>query len=135
MTESLEFFSEASALADVRSRLRGFLSAAEIEEDEAERIVLAIDEACTNIIRHAHGGEAKPVKLTMERRAEKLVFVLIDQGGPCDPELIRGRSLREVRPGGLGVHIIREVFDAVDYTPSQTGTWLTLEKRIVSRNS
>jgi anti-sigma regulatory factor (Ser/Thr protein kinase) len=130
MTESVEFFSEASALADVRSRLRGFLSAAELGEDEAERIVLAIDEACTNIIRHAHGGEAKPVQLKMERRADRLVFVLIDQGGPCDPELIRGRSLREVRPGGLGVHIIREVFDVVDYTPMETGTRLTLEKRI-----
>jgi serine/threonine-protein kinase RsbW len=59
-----------------------------------------------------------------------LVFVLIDQGGPCNPELIRGRSLREVRPGGLGVHIIREVFDVVDYTPMESGTRLTLEKRI-----
>jgi anti-sigma regulatory factor (Ser/Thr protein kinase) len=130
MTESLEFFSEASALAEVRLRLRGFLSAVDLGEDEAGRIVLAIDEACTNIIRHAHGGEAKPVQLTMERCADRLVFVLIDQGGPCDPELIRGRSLREVRPGGLGVHIIREVFDVVDYLPTETGTRLTLEKRI-----
>lgn len=130
MTESLEFFSEASALAEVRLRLRGFLSAVDLGEDEAGRIVLAIDEACTNIIRHAHGGEAKPVRLTMERRSDRLVFVLIDQGGPCDPELIRGRSLREVRPGGLGVHIIREVFDVVDYLPTETGTRLTLEKRI-----
>jgi len=130
MTETLEFLSEASALAEVRSRLRGFLSAAELGEDEAGRLVLAIDEACTNIIRHAHGGEAKPVRLTMECRAGKLVFILIDQGGPCDPELIRGRSLREVRPGGLGVHIIREVFDVVDYAPMETGTRLTLEKRI-----
>lgn len=130
MTESLEFFSEASALAEVRLRLRGFLSAVDLGEDEAGRIVLAIDEACTNIIRHAHGGEAKPVRLTMERRSDRLVFVLIDQGGPCDPELIRGRSLREVRPGGLGVHIIREVFDVVDYSPTETGTRLTLEKRI-----
>ncbi|MFM8363853.1 MAG: ATP-binding protein [Verrucomicrobiota bacterium] len=130
MTESLEFFSEASALAEVRLRLRGFLSAVNLGEDEAGRIVLAIDEACTNIIRHAHGGEAKPVRLTMERRSDRLVFVLIDQGGPCDPELIRGRSLREVRPGGLGVHIIREVFDVVDYLPTETGTRLTLEKRI-----
>jgi serine/threonine-protein kinase RsbW len=44
--------------------------------------------------------------------------------------MIQGRSLGEVRPGGLGVHIIREVFDVVDYTPLETGTRLTLEKRI-----
>lgn len=130
MTEIVDFSGEAAALAGVRSRLRGFLSAVEMDEFEAGRIVLAIDEACTNIIRHAHGGEAKPVRLAMERRADRLVFVLIDQGGPCDPELIRGRVLREVRPGGLGVHIIREVFDLVDYSPMETGTRLTLEKRI-----
>jgi anti-sigma regulatory factor (Ser/Thr protein kinase) len=130
MTECFEFSGVASALADVRSRLRGFLSAVEIGETEAGRIVLAIDEACTNIIRHAHRGEAKPVRLLMERRADRLVFVLIDQGGPCDPELFRGRSLREVRPGGLGVHIIREVFDVVDYAAMDVGTRLTLEKRI-----
>lgn len=130
MTEVVEFSGEASALAGVRSRLRGFLSAVEMDEFEAGRIVLAIDEACTNIIRHAHGGEAKPVRLAMERRADRLVFVLVDRGGPCDPESIRGRSLREVRPGGLGVHIIREVFDLVDYTPMESGTRLTLEKRI-----
>ncbi len=130
MTEIVDFSGEAAALAGVRSRLRGFLSAVEMDEFEAGRIVLAIDEACTNIIRHAHGGEARPVRLAMERRADRLVFVLIDQGGPCDPELIRGRALREVRPGGLGVHIIREVFDLVDYSPMETGTRLTLEKRI-----
>ena len=110
--------------------MRGFLSAAEVGGTEAGRIVLAIDEACTNIIRHAHGGEAKPVRMTMERRADRLVFVLIDRGGPCDPGLIRGRPLREVKPGGLGVHIIREVFDVVDYAPAEAGTRLTLEKRI-----
>jgi anti-sigma regulatory factor (Ser/Thr protein kinase) len=128
--QSLTFRGEASALADVRARLREFLSAAGVGPSESGGIVLAIDEACTNIIRHAHRGESRPVHLSMERRADRVVFELCDNGTPCDASMIQGRSLGEVRPGGLGVHIIREVFDVVDYTPLETGTRLTLEKRI-----
>jgi anti-sigma regulatory factor (Ser/Thr protein kinase) len=130
MKESLTFAGEAAALALVRARLREFLSVVGFGEQEAERIVLAIDEACTNIIRHAHQGEVKPVWLGMERHTERVVFVLQDRGAPCDPDRIQGRSLEEVRPGGLGVHIIREVFDVVEYTPLEEGTQLRLEKRL-----
>lgn len=130
MRETMTFPGEASSLAAVRERLRGFLEDAGFGEEENARIVLAIDEACTNIIRHAHRGELKPVSLCMERFEERVVFVLQDSGTPCDPEMIQPRSLREVRPGGLGVHIIREVFDVVEYMPLEEGTRLTLEKRI-----
>ena len=42
---------------------------------------------------------------------------------------IRGRNLEDVRPGGVGVHIIRQVFDYVKYEPRRRGTRLILEKR------
>jgi phosphoserine phosphatase RsbU/P len=128
--ESLVFDGEAAALGAVRGRLREFLSGAGFCERESARIVLAIDEACTNIIRHAHRGEVKPVRLCMERHGGRVVFLLQDRGEPCDPSLIQGRDLRDVRPGGLGVHIIREVFDVVEYMPLEEGTRLRLEKRI-----
>jgi phosphoserine phosphatase RsbU/P len=128
--ESLVFDGEPAALGLVRGRLRAFLNASGFCEHESARIVLAIDEACTNIIRHAHRGEVKPVRMSMERHGESVEFVLEDRGEPCDPEAIQGRDLGDVRPGGLGVHIIREVFDLVEYTPLEEGTRLRLEKRI-----
>jgi anti-sigma regulatory factor (Ser/Thr protein kinase) len=130
MKKSLTFSGEAAALASVRAGLREFLDAAGFCELEVGRIVLAIDEACTNIIRHAHRGEVKPVHLCMERHEERVVFVLQDCGRPCDPGQLRGRPLQDVKPGGLGLHIIREVFDVVDYAPLEEGTRLTLEKRL-----
>ena len=99
-----------------------------MEEIHLEAVVLAIDEACANVIRHALSGDSKPVKLTCNLVGGRLSVVLRDYGKACDPALIRGRDLDEIQPGGLGVHIINRVFDRVEYAPQSEGTRLTLEK-------
>ena len=58
----------------------------------------------------------------------KVRFVIRKYGRTCDPAKIRGRPLEEIRPGGLGVHIIRQAFDRVTYSPQPCGTRLILEK-------
>jgi anti-sigma regulatory factor (Ser/Thr protein kinase) len=47
--------------------------------------------------------------------------VVRDYGRAVDPATIRGRDLSEVRPGGLGVHIIRSIMDEVCYEPAAGG--------------
>jgi anti-sigma regulatory factor (Ser/Thr protein kinase) len=94
-----------------------------------ELLVLGLDEACTNIIRHAYGCNGKPVRLEMETRRDRVRFILRDYGRSCDPRRIRSRELSDVRPGGVGVHSIRQVFDNVKYEPCRRGTRLVLEKR------
>ena len=125
----LEFLGDTAELGEVRTALRGFLSE-RLNEESVEQIVLAVDEACTNVIRHALDGETKPVRLECHLQAQRLSIVLRDYGKPCDPELVKGRALEDIRPGGLGVHIIQRVFDRVEYAPQPDGTRLTLEKRI-----
>ena len=56
-------------------------------------------------------------------------FVLRDYGRSCDPAKIKSRELEDIRPGGLGVHIIKQAFDSVIYTPQPRGTRLVLEKK------
>jgi len=99
--------------------------------------VLALDEACTNIIhhaygpiRHAEGLDRRPVRLEMRVLRDRVRFRLRDYGKPCDPKKIKSRALEDIRPGGLGVHIIRHAFDHVDYSPQPRGTILTLEKSL-----
>lgn len=128
MKRKLTFESDAGQLAEVRREARAFLAKSGIEECEAEMLVLAIDEACTNIIRYAYGHERKPIKLDMEQHKDRVRFVLRDYGQSCDPAKIRSRALEDVRPGGVGVHIIRHVFDLVEYQPCARGTKLVLEK-------
>jgi len=112
----------------MREEVRGFLRETCIDDEVSEVIVLAIDEACTNIIRHAYKGDAKPFRIEMSRLKNRLRFVLRDYGIPCEKPKIQSRDLDQIRPGGLGVHIIQQVFDLVEYSPQSRGTRLTLEK-------
>jgi anti-sigma regulatory factor (Ser/Thr protein kinase) len=89
---------------------------------------MAVDEACSNIIRHAGGDPHKPVRLEMKRLRDRARFILRDYGKPFDAAKLEPRDPQIVRPGGYGVFIIREVFDIVTYAPQARGTRLTLEK-------
>jgi anti-sigma regulatory factor (Ser/Thr protein kinase) len=127
------FTSESHRMAEVRHSARSFLKKCDFDESLIELLVLGLDEACTNIIRHAYGHDEKPVRLEMERLRDRIRFVLRDYGRPCDPKCIRSRALEDVRPGGVGVYIIRRVFDYVKYEPRRRGTRLVLEKKFASR--
>ena len=126
----ITFLSEPSRLAGIREGVRKFLAGAGFNEEDEARIVMALDEACTNIIRHAHKGSIKPVRLEMKWLKDRLRFVLRDYGRPLDPQTLPSQDIQVTIPGGLGVFIIREVFDHVDYAPQVRGTRLTLEKRL-----
>lgn len=73
---------------------------------------LAVDEACSNVIKHAYGGDTTRSILVRFRKTDKGFEVLIEDGGPkVQPESIEGRSLDDIRPGGLGIHFIKRAFD------------------------
>jgi serine/threonine-protein kinase RsbW len=77
-----------------------------------EDIRLAVDEACSNVIKHAYGGDTTQSILIRFRKTEKGFEVLIeDEGVKVQPGSIEGRSLDDIRPGGLGIHLIRRAFD------------------------
>lgn len=130
MIRRLTIDASPASMAFLRRQVRSFLDEADCPADCSERIVLAIDEACTNIIRHAHAGAPLPVRFRMQRLPHALRFAIRDQGTPCDPSRLTPRDISEVRPGGLGLHIIRSVFDHVHYAPRRRGTLLILEKKI-----
>lgn len=125
----ITFVSATCHLAEVRRTARGFLAKNGFDECATELMVLALDEACTNVIRHAYSHECRPVRLEMTGLRRLVRFVLRDYGRSCDPKKIRSRSLEDIRPGGLGVHIIKQAFDHVAYLPQAKGTRLVLEKR------
>lgn len=130
MKTKLTFTSDSCQLASVRQKAREFFSECGYDECQAELLVLAVDEACTNIIRHAYREECKPIRLEFERLRRRIRVTLRDYGKSCDPTTIRSRNLKAVRPGGVGVHIIRQAFDSVTYEPRPRGTKLILEKNL-----
>ena len=96
-------------------------------------LTLAVDEACQNVIRHAYGGdEAGRMILEAREQGEDLVFFLRDFAPPVDASQVRPRDLEDVRPGGLGTHLMREVLDEVAFMPPPDGggNMLKMVKRI-----
>lgn len=100
-------------------------------EEEIQRIVLAMDEACSNVIRYAYEGDpGGDIVIEAGPTEEGLCFVVIDRGRKPDPDSIQPRSLEDIKPGGLGTHFIRAVMDQVTYdTSSGPGTRLVLIKK------
>ena len=129
MKKTIRFSSDTCHLAEVRREVRAFLAENGFDECAAELMVLALDEASTNVIRHAYSHECKPVRLEMTALTRLVRFVLRDYGRSCDPAKIKSRELEDIRPGGLGVQIIKQAFDSVIYTPQPRGTRLVLEKK------
>lgn len=101
-------------------------------EDDLHDVVLAVDEACQNIIRHAYKGSGGDIRVMVEAREGTLDIRLIDFAPPVDPANICPRALDDVRPGGLGTHFIRSVMDEVAFEPppSGAGNMLRMMKRI-----
>lgn len=113
-------------LSVVRCAIRQMAKLAGMNDADTDAVSLALDEALTNVIRHGYGGPCSQqiiiqiARQQIEARAA-LVFVIQDFGKQVDPATIRSRDLDDVRPGGLGVHIIRSVMDEVEYSQAQQG--------------
>jgi len=115
----------------VRSALYPILVDAGFVRKDARKIILAVDEACSNIIKHAYEGDpTKTITMTIADDADRLTVQLRDYGRKADSAKIAPRNLEDVRPGGLGTHFMGAAFDAVTYdTNQEQGTLLTLEKK------
>lgn len=130
MKRQIEFASHPANLSAVRSMVREFAAGAKLPDRDVEMIVLGVDEACANIIRHVYQHEQTClIGLSCERLEQSVCFRLRDYGAHhSHPTEWAGRALDAVQPGGLGLHLIRSAFDEVDYRREHDGTELILTK-------
>ncbi len=135
----LELRSNPLLLCGVRELLACVAARLGFPDDACTQIKLATDEALCNVIRHGYDKQPdRPIWVTVHwdgqpdaRGTGALRIVIEDEARQVDPETIRGRDLDDIRPGGLGVHIIRQVMDEVTYERRDgQGMRLTMVKRI-----
>ena len=133
----MEFRSNPEMLCVVRNTLGQLALQLGFPEPDCRAVVLAVDEALTNIIRHAYQGKADQLieasfrRIQAERNgpsAAALEIVLEDRGLTVDHKKLCGRALEDVRPGGLGLHFIRECMDEVEFRRSWGRNQLRLVK-------
>jgi anti-sigma regulatory factor (Ser/Thr protein kinase) len=87
---------------------------------QCRSITRAVDEALTNIVRHSYGNRLdQPIALYFRstKRSQHgeiesgLEILVCDRGRAFDLHTLRGRPLEQIRPGGLGLHWIRQAMD------------------------
>ncbi|MBN1147288.1 MAG: ATP-binding protein [Anaerolineales bacterium] len=84
------------------------------------QVQLAVDEAFTNIVEHAYGGECdENIQCTCQASDEGLSVTLRDCGRAFDPSNVPDpdleAALQERQVGGLGVYFIRQLMDEVEF--------------------
>ena len=118
MTKTIELHltSDPPLLSVMRAAVTKVCEIAGFDNMETSKIILALDEACSNVIRHAYKGKSgQSIVITCKIKPTRLEFILDDEGEPADLQKIKSRPLNEVRPGGLGVYLITSVMDKVKY--------------------
>ena len=129
----LRFPARSDHLRRVRRLVRRTLRSLNCQTDFIEPTVLALDEATANVIRHGYEpDETGDIILQILRDDDTLRFRLLDFAKPCDRTQVKPRRLSDVRPGGLGVHIIREVMDSMAFLdpPKGVGNLLELTRKL-----
>jgi anti-sigma regulatory factor (Ser/Thr protein kinase) len=131
---TLRIPADPDRLAGVRSFLRETAAARGVRPEAVPDVVQAVDESVCNIIVHGYRGNPGSIEIFVDREGDDLVVRLRDQGPTFDPTSVPTPDLDlpldARRPGGMGVHLARQLMDEVRHrVPPGSGNELTLVKR------
>ena len=132
--------SQPKLLSSVRSMLVSLAERIGFGEIESGHVALAVDEALANIIRHGYDQrEDESIELSawvITEPSPGIRIMIEDEAPQVDPEVFKGRDLDDVQPGGLGVHIIREVMDTCHFERRESrGMRVIMEKMLQTSTS
>lgn len=111
---------ELGALSRLSAAVQRFLVRGDVASDTVFSVDLILEELVTNIIRHAYDDDARheiAVRLNLE--PGRIVIRVEDDGREFDPREAPPANLEgdleSRQPGGMGVHLVREIAEQVDY--------------------
>ena len=129
----IRFPAKPERLCLVRALIKRVVEDVGCNEKLGEKLVIAINEACMNVIQHAYkGNDSGEIVLEIHNNESQILFRLIDYAEPVDLDSIKSRDLEDVRPGGLGIHFIREIMDDCEmgHLDKGAGNYLEMKKKI-----
>ena len=129
---------ELDRVADVRQLVRDVAGICNAPQPCMDDLVQAVDEATTNVIVHGYRGAPGWVDVAAERVGDRIVVTVTDEAPSFDPTTVPDPDLsvppHHRRPGGMGVHLIREATDRLEHEPRPGGgNILTLDRRLDPR--
>lgn len=128
----LRFPAKSNRMAMVRDIVRSAARLCGFDELATQDIVLAVGEACQNVILHAYEGRGDgPILLDILESPELMILRVTDFGPAVAPAVVQPRDLGELRPGGLGTFFIQNVMDSTDFgrSPGGVGNVLQMSKK------
>jgi serine/threonine-protein kinase RsbW len=119
-TEHLHIPSQTGKLNLVRNFIFEAALRFGFDEEAAGKIMLAVDEACTNVIKHSYEfSTTKGIDLEILAHDTRFEVVIVHKGKPFDPESVKTPDMKkyfsQFRRGGLGMHLMRSLMDKVEY--------------------
>ena len=116
-------------LSLVRAAVGELAAIHELKPEECRGVMLAVDEALANVIRHAYRGDfERQIEVNCRAFKDRLEFALLDQGEAPAPDRLAPHPLDDIALSGRGTHIIRSIMDAVCYEQVPAGNQLRLTK-------
>lgn len=129
----LQILSQPELLAPVRALANAMALRCGLDDLAACHLVLAMDEALTNVIRHGYDGRPDGmiwITLACLPHGDGLRIEIEDRARTVDPGELKGRDLDDIQPGGLGLHLMQSLVDLYEHAPRAGGGMrVTLEKR------
>jgi serine/threonine-protein kinase RsbW len=134
MKKTVTFPATYESLAAISKFVIAAAEAAGLDDKATYGLQLAVDEACSNIIKYAYEDlEAQGITCTCRVSDRSITITLRDEGRPFNPEDAPEPDicspLKERQVGGLGLYFIRELMDEVRFSCAPDGSnVLTLVK-------
>jgi serine/threonine-protein kinase RsbW len=118
--QRLEIESRTEQLISVREFVSAAAQRFGFNDEEVSKIALAVDEACTNVIKHAYKFDAtKKITIIIGQSNGAFEVSIIDTGRTFNPNEVHPPDMKEYlthyRRGGLGIHLMKSLMDKVEY--------------------
>lgn len=102
-------------------------------EDDIFKIELAVDEAITNVIKHAYNKDwDHMITIHVKSEGNQFIIIIEDQGKPFDVASVKAPDLEAYikmrKKGGLGIHLIKTYMDEFLYERKNDSNFTTLIK-------
>ena len=113
------FRADPRELAGLRARVGAVARALPWSAQAAAQFVLAVNEACMNVMEHAYGGDRSgEIAVEILDNGGVIEVVVTDFAAPVDFNRIRPRDLEDLRPGDWA-RLMREIMDECTYAISR----------------
>lgn len=129
----LKLPSDPRLLAVVRHTVSQLAAVLGFKEEQCRGLTLAVDEALSNIIRHAYNNRCdQEIEMRVRANRRWLEFTFVDRGEPVDRSKCCAQPLDAVALSGRGTHLIRQIMDEVHYDRIPQGNRLRLKKYLAA---